>query len=516
MFSDLVAKMNRKMKILNASQIKELDTYTIVNEPIASLDLMERASLVFVNWFVNKFPNQDIPIYIFCGPGNNGGDGLAVARLLQQRFYNIAVYACQIGSDASKDFQKNWERLPRKTEMKIFSIWQDDYLEDLPEGGIVIDAIFGSGLNRPIEGYWASLITHLNEQPVTRVAIDVPSGLSADSHTESVCIQAHDTFTFEMPKLAFLFPENQHYVGNWDFASIGLHPDFIAKTETIYHYLDEAAVRPFLHRRQKYDHKGTYGHALLITGSYGKIGAAILSARACLRSGVGLLTIHAPKCAYPILQISIPEAMVSVDRHEFYFSETPKLEKYQAIGIGCGLDTKKTSAEAVEILLEESKVPLVIDADGLNLIAKNKNLLSKIPKNSILTPHPKEFERLFGEASDDFARNKLQRLMAQELGVYIILKGAHTCIATPEGACYFNSTGNPGMATGGTGDVLTGIITGLIAQGYASLEAAILGVYLHGLSGDLAAENIGKEALIAGDLIQYLGKAFKLVEKVIG
>ncbi|MFN7117640.1 MAG: NAD(P)H-hydrate dehydratase, partial [Saprospiraceae bacterium] len=236
------------------------------------------------------------------------------------------------------------------------------------------------------------------------------------------------------------------------------------------------------------------------------------AARACLRSGVGLLSIHAPKCAYPILQISVPEAMVSVDRHEFYFSEIPELKKYQAIGVGSGLDTKKTSAEALEILMEEYQEPMIIDADGLNLIAKNKNLMGKIPKDSILTPHPKEFSRLFGEASDDFARNKLQRLMAQELGVYIILKGANTCIAAPDGSCYFNSTGNPGMATGGTGDVLTGIITGLLAQQYSPLEAAILGVYLHGLAGDLAAEEVGQEALIAGDLIQHLGKAFKVVE----
>lgn len=504
------------MKILSALQIQELDKYTIGNEPIASIDLMERAALAFVTWFTSKFPNQDTLVYVYCGPGNNGGDGLAVARLLQQRFYNVAVYACQIGSDASKDFQINWERLPRKTELKIFSIWQDDFLEDLPTGGILIDAIFGSGLNRPIEGYWAKMIAHLNEQPVTRVAIDVPSGLYADQHTEGIRIHADTTFTFEMPKLAFLFPENQDIVGEWYFASIGLHPEFIDKIETPNYYLDETAMKPLLHRRHKYDHKGTYGHALIIAGSYGKIGAAILSARACLRSGVGLLSIHAPKCAYSVLQMGIPEAMVSVDRHEFYFSEIPKLDKYQAIGIGCGLDTKKTSAEAMEILLEEYKKPLVIDADGLNLIAKNKNLLGKIPKNSILTPHPKEFERLFGEASDDFARNKLQRWMAQELSVYIVLKGAHTCIATPEGVCYFNSTGNPGMATGGTGDVLTGIITGLLAQGYASLEAAILGVYLHGLSGDLAAEEVGQEALIAGDLIQYLGKAFKLVEGLKG
>lgn len=500
------------MKILNATQIKELDNYTIAHEPITSIDLMERAAKTFVNWFVTKFTDEDKPIYVFCGPGNNGGDGLAVARLLQERFYTVSVFACQIGTDATKDFQKNWERLPRDKDLKIFSIWQDDYLPEIPEEAIVIDAIFGSGLNRPIEAYWANLVEYLNDQPVTRVAIDIPSGTFADAHTEGVFIRAHKTFTFEFPKLAFVFPENHDKVGNWTYKSIGLHRDYIEKTETPYHFIDLTMARSLLQIRQKYDHKGTFGHALMITGSYGKIGAAILSARACLRSGVGLLTIHAPKCAYPVLQMSVPEAMVSIDRHEFFFSEVPTLNKYQTIGIGCGLDTKQTSAESMEVLLEESKVPLIIDADGLNLISKNKKLLSKIPKNSILTPHPKEFERLFGKASDDFARNKLQRWMSQELSVYIVLKGAHTCITSPEGNCYFNSTGNPGMATGGTGDVLTGILTGLLAQGYSSLDTAILGVYLHGLAGDLAAEEVGQEALIAGDLITYLGKAFKKVE----
>lgn len=244
-------------------------------------------------------------------------------------------------------------------------------------------------------------------------------------------------------------------------------------------------------------------------GSYGKVGAAMLAARACLRSGVGLVTIHAPKCAYPILQMSIPEAMVSVDRHEFFLSEIPKLSPYNAIGVGCGIDQKKTSAEALEDLLIQSPIPLVIDADALNLISKNGKLFKKIPQNSILTPHPKEFERLFGACANDFERNELQRTKAQELGVYIVLKGAHTCIACPDGTCYFNSTGNPGMATGGSGDVLTGIITGLVAQAYTPLEAAILGVYLHGLAGDIASEELEQEALIASDIVRYLGRAYK-------
>jgi len=496
------------MKILAAEQIRELDAFTIENEPIASIDLMERAAQTFVNWFIRQFPDTDHLVHIFCGPGNNGGDGLVAARLLQQHFYNVTVWFCKISDQPSKDFQTNWERLPRRTELQVHIIEKENSLPDLPKDALIVDAIFGSGLNRPVEGYWAKLIEHLNAQGASRVAIDVPSGLFADQPSTGVTIHANYTFSFELPKLAFLFPENQQSVGEWRVESIGLHQDFIAKTETPFHYIDENYAKKLLHKRQKYNHKGTFGHALLIMGSYGKVGAAILASCACLRSGVGLVSIHAPKCAYPILQMSIPEAMVSVDRHEFYLSEIPNLEPYKAIGVGCGLDQRKTSASALEELLRESPVPLVLDADALNMIAA-RNWLEKIPKNSILTPHPKEFERLFGVTPNSFEQNKLQRQKAQELGIYIILKRAHTCIACPDGTCYFNATGNPGMATGGSGDVLTGIITGLFAQGYSPFAASILGVYLHGLAGDMAAAELEQEALIAGDIIQHLGQAFR-------
>lgn len=496
------------MKILSAEQIRKLDAYTIENEPIASIDLMERASLSFVNWFVKHFPDKDARIHVFCGPGNNGGDGLASARMLQQRLYNVTVWFCKISENTSEDFQVNWKRLPRRTELDVYIIEKNSDLPTVPNDAIIIDAIFGSGLNRPVEGYWAKLIDHLNQQSATRVAIDIPSGLFADQPSTGISFQADHTFSFELPKLAFLYPENQQSVGEWQVESIGLNQDFIAKTETPFHYIDHVFAKKILHKRQKYNHKGTFGHALLIMGSYGKVGAAILAARACLRSGVGLVSIHAPKCAYPILQISIPEAMVSVDRHEFFLSEIPELKSYKAIGIGCGLDQRQTSAQALETLLEQSPIPLVLDADALNMIARNE-LHEKIPKDSILTPHPKEFERLFGATANSFEQNELQRTKAKELGVYIILKRAHTCIACPDGTCYFNSTGNPGMATGGSGDVLTGIITGLVAQGYASFEASVLGVYLHGLAGDLAMAELEQEALIAGDIVQYLGKAFK-------
>jgi len=299
-------------------------------------------------------------------------------------------------------------------------------------------------------------------------------------------------------------------VGEWEFGSIGLNSGFIKKEKTPWHLLDFGEVAPLLHHRRKYDHKGTFGHALLVAGGYGKVGAAILAAKACLCSGAGLITVHAPKCAYEILQISFPEAMVSVDEHEFSISSIHEdLSRYTAIGTGCGIGTNQLAMHALEELLENAETPLVLDADALNLLAGNQHMLSNIPKNSILTPHPKEFERMFGKTKDSFERNSLQRKKASEFGIFLFLKGANTSVACPDGNCYFNSTGNPGMATGGSGDVLTGILTGLLTQGYSSHDASLLGVFLHGLAGDLAAEDLQHEALLASDIIRYIGQAFK-------
>ncbi|MCB0560367.1 MAG: NAD(P)H-hydrate dehydratase [Lewinellaceae bacterium] len=496
------------MKIFTAEQIRQLDAYTIENEPIASIDLMERAALTFTYWFINQFPETGSPIHIFCGPGNNGGDGLAIARMLHHRFYDITVYRCHIGGSTSEDFDVNLGRLPAHGGVPVHDIEKNGSFPELPAGAILIDGIFGSGLNRPVEGFWAELLEHLNQQAATRVAIDIPSGLFADQPTRGVTFHAGHTFSFEVPKFAFFFPENQQRVGHWVAQSIGLHPEAIESTPTPYHFMDEAFIQPLLKRRDKYGHKGHFGHALLLAGSYGKMGAAVLGSRACLRAGAGLVSAHVPQCGYEIIQISVPEAMASIDRHPYQLSEIPGLEGYSAIGIGCGLGQKKATRKALLDLLKKARQPLVIDADALNILGKHPEWQQYIPEGSILTPHPKEFERLFGETSNGFERNELQRKKARELGIHIVLKGAHTCIAAPDGTCYFNGTGNPGMATAGSGDVLTGIITGILAQGYAPLEAALLGVYLHGLAGDLAAEELGQEAMIAGDITERLGSAF--------
>ncbi|MDX1665697.1 MAG: NAD(P)H-hydrate dehydratase [Saprospiraceae bacterium] len=499
------------MKILTAGQVKELDKYTIEHEPISSIDLMERASLTFVHWFTNRFPNTRIPVQVIVGPGNNGGDGLAVARLLHQRYYEVEVLRCMISDQFSDDYQTNLNRLPKRNEVPVRKIEEGSPMPDIRQEGILIDAVFGSGLNRPVEGYWAKLFDHLNACRARRVAIDIPSGLFADKHTDGAILHAHHTLSFELPKLAFFFSENQDRVGRWQAESIGLDQGFIAKTDTRLYAVDEDMIGGICKDRRKFDHKGVFGHALLIMGSYGSIGAAIMATRACLRSGAGLVSAHVPKCGYEVMQAAVPEAMVDVDPHEFQFTDFPDLKGYDVIGIGCGLGKKQATRDAVVQLLEQAKHPMVIDADGLNILSELEGGLEKIPENSILTPHPKEFERLFGESAHDFEQSQQQVSMAEKYGLNIVLKGAHTCTADPEGNRFFNTTGNPGMATAGSGDVLTGIITGLLSRGYAPTEAALMGVYVHGKAGDLAAEEVGQESLVAGDIILNLGKAFKQI-----
>ncbi|WP_181306689.1 NAD(P)H-hydrate dehydratase [Rufibacter sp. XAAS-G3-1] len=498
------------MKLLTAAQTRAADAYTIAHEPLSSLALMERAAGALVRWLQQKY-SPEPPFYIFCGPGNNGGDGLAAARLLHHDGYDVQVFLADTGQNASGDFTQNLERLPQAIPVtRIQSL--ADITFQLPAQAIVLDGLFGSGLSRPLEGLYAQLVTYLNQQAATIVAIDIPSGLFADAPTApgNTSIQADITLTFERPKLAFLLPSSGAYAGEWHVLPIGLHQDFLAQVASPYQLLLPGTIKRLLRPRSKFSHKGTFGHALLVGGSYGKMGAITMSAHAALRSGVGLLTVQVPKIGYGILQTAVPEAMVLTDAHELHLSQFPDdLAKYQCLGIGPGLGQAEDSRLALETLFRQKLPPLVLDADALNLLASDRLLRQHLPADSILTPHPKEFERLTGPATDDFHRLQLLQSFCAEHACYVILKGAHTCIGTPTGEFHFNTTGNPGMATGGTGDVLTGILTGLRAQGYAALETCQLGVYLHGLAGDLAAEVEGETSLIASDLYKYLGAAFQ-------
>jgi NAD(P)H-hydrate epimerase len=497
------------MKIFSAEQIKAWDAYTIENEPITSIDLMERASHAFVDYLTAFYSAKNIDtIHIFCGSGNNGGDGLAIARLLSNQKKKVLVYHIPTSTTLSSDFVTNLNRL----ETPIISLEQDFPNFNFQKNDIIIDAILGSGLNRNVENSIAQLIQLINDSNITIWSVDIPSGLFADTLSNGISIKANYTLTFETPKLSFFFPENAEAIGDFFYLSILLNVDYQNFTKSNNFYTTLAFAKKIIKSRSKFSHKGTFGHALLVAGSYGKIGAAVLSAKACLRSGVGLVSIHSPKCGYEILQTSVPEAMVISDNDIWQVTKINQKD-YDAIGIGPGIGTSKETAIAFETFLKSQQKPLVIDADALNLLSYYPELQQFIPLNSILTPHIKEFERLFCVSKNSMERNDLQRRKAIELGVIIVLKGAHTCIALPDGNCFYNSTGNAGMATGGSGDVLTGIILSLLSQKYASEDAAILGVFLHGLAGDSAKEKFGEEALIANDIIEYLGSAFKTIHK---
>lgn len=495
------------MKILPVEKIREADAFTIENEPIDSVDLMERAASKVYEWFMKRCKTKEVSVKIFCGIGNNGGDGLALARMLYFSGIIPQVFVVRYSDKMSRDCEINFTRLKEDTEVPMYDIFSEDDFPQIYDNDIVIDAIFGSGLNRPIEGFTAELIKYINKSNAIKIAIDIPSGLMAVSGQQPVAhsiLKADYTLSFQFPKLAFMFPEYDAFVGKWEVLDIKLHKDFIDNVETLNFYTTEDVVKPIIRKRTKFSHKGTYGHALLVAGSSGKTGAALLAAEACLRTGVGLLTAHLPKDALLPMQVYLPEAMTSIDKSSTHCTEIKDILPYTAIGVGPGIGKNEETVTLLKKIIQEATQPLVLDADALNIIADNPTWLSFLPDNTILTPHPKEFDRMFGKTNNSFERLELQRKMSVVHNIIIVQKGAHTAITFPNGTCFFNSTGNPGMATAGSGDVLTGMILSLLAQRYTPQEAALLGVYLHGKAGDVAAEKLGMESMIARDIIGNL------------
>lgn len=502
------------MKLFTCKQIAGIDQLTMQLEPISSIDLMERASFKIADWLIHHI-DRNRKVYLFAGPGNNGGDALAIARMLAWSNLKCSVYLANFGRELKGDPAINWQRLEEQNKVILKRITTEDSIPEIPADAIVIDGLFGSGLNKPLDGLAKKIAEQINQSRATIISIDIPSGLFGEDNSEndlSGIIKANHTLTFQFPKLSFLFPENSQFVGNWTVLPIGLHQEAINQTESQYFYLTSEFVSEKIKKRTKFSHKGTYGHALLIAGSYGKMGASVLASRACLRSGVGLLTSHIPQLGYEIIQNSVPEAMISIDSSETVFSEVPDLSPFSAIGIGPGLDKKQETQQAFKTLLQAKPNKLVIDADALNILSENKEWYNLLPENTILTPHPKEFERLAGSSANSFERLQKQSQFSEKYKVIVVYKGAHSCITLPDGKVFFNNTGNPGMATGGSGDVLTGIILGLLAQNYSPEDATLIGVYLHGLAGDLSATEFGEYSLIAGDLITHLGKAFLQLE----
>lgn len=486
------------MKILSSKQMHVLDGLTMQNQNITSSELMERASEKISQQII-KLINTENQIKIFCGSGNNGGDGLCIARILFSLGYdNITCFRLMNLKKFSEDNLLNFKRL-QQTNVKILEINSEDDIPEISQNDIVIDAIFGTGLSREISGLTAQIIEKINSSKAEIIAIDIPSGLNDTSIMPKTVIKSTHTLKIHTPTVSMLLPENENIIGSLSIIDINLDKNESEKNDSPYNFLTENEIKTIIKPRKKFSHKGSFGHSLLVVGEYLKGGAAVLAARACHRVGAGLVTVHCPEKLVNILQTTTPETMLSIN-------ELPDLQKFAAIGIGPGIGTLKEATKNVTTILSTRQA--VFDADALNIISAN-NFQKLIPENSVLTPHVKEFERLFGKTNNSYERLELLRQKAIELKTTIVLKGAYSQIATPDGQVFFNSTGNPGMATAGSGDVLTGIITGLISQKYTAIEAAKIGVYIHGLAGDLAALEKGTQGIIASDIIEKIPFAIK-------
>ncbi len=495
------------MKILNAEQIRAADAYTIEHEPIASIDLMERAATRFTEALYHLYP-QPVKTAVICGTGNNGGDGLVVSRRLLNRGYLVDTYVVQPKPGGSADFLVNLERLQQLKPPHF--ITSAEQIPDLSEYDLLIDALFGSGLSRPVTGLFGRVIDKMNATGKPIVAIDMPSGLYMDAPltNEGAIVRARHTISFQTPKLAFFLPENHPYVGDWQVVDIGLDRNFITGQPTPYTTIDQDEVVEALPERPRFAHKGSFGHGQLIGGSLGKIGAIAMAARAFMRSGAGLLTISVPKCGIDIIQTLAPEAMVWPTQGDTHISDISIFPKAGTVGIGPGMGTQPATVAAFRNFLQHNKLPLVLDADAINIISSHRELLNLLPPGTILTPHPGEFDRLAGNSENHWQRLERALQLAKEYQLVMVVKGAHTAVVDSEGKIAFNTTGNPGMATGGSGDVLLGIITALRTQGLAPVAAARAGVWLHGRAGDLAAADKSQTALLATDIIAYLPQVF--------
>lgn len=502
------------MKILTSKQIHALDAYTIEHEPISSIDLMERAAGALAAAIMERYDTQ-WPVSVFAGPGNNGGDALAVARLLYERGYTVDTYLFNVKDSLSADCAANLVRL-QECGCQVHEVRQEFEPPQLTEHSLVIDGLFGSGLNKPLSGGFAAVAKYLTVSPAQVVALDVPSGLMTEDNTYNVLanvVHADLTLTLGQTKLAMLLADSQPFTGEVRVLDIGLSREFLAGVDASYCVMERSEARALLRPRSAFAHKGTAGTAMLVAGSSGMAGAAILAARACLRGGVGKVVVHTPRACVLPLQVAVPEAVISVDRDDDCVVSPADLDRCTALAIGPGLGRNDATAIAMMSQLRQLRVPAVVDADALNILASRRAWLGQLPEGLVLTPHVGELNRLCDTAgASDFERLTRARDLAQRLRGYVVLKGHYTAVCMPDGQVSFNPTGNAGMATAGMGDVLTGVITALLAQGYPTADAVRLAVYLHGLAGDIAAHDTGQQALVASDVIRCLGQAFAALE----
>ncbi len=554
------------MKILTSEQIRKVDTETVLRERISSLDLMERAATAFYHWLIKKYDRKDTSMLIFAGVGNNGGDALAVARLLHGAGYPVKVIVVEYSSSYSDDCLQNLRRvgtagvscakivsasdfplnispgdmpqrslspsdlplsdsplrnfsqgdLPKpNTEPTLLELCLNDF-PALDEYDLLIDGIFGTGLNREVSGLARDVIKRMNESGKRIISIDVPSGLFLDRETD-FAVEASETVTFQIPKLALYLPGNQCFCGEVWSVEIGLNETAIAEADAYIFFTRDDEVRGLLESLPRFAHKGMLGHSLIIGGSLGMMGSVCIATKAALKTGCGLVTAYLPESGVPIIQGYFPEAMAIGDVHRSRITSIEYGLRPDAIGIGIGMGQHDDTAQALHRFLKnnhesENVVPLVVDADGLNILSKHPEWLSLLPPGTIFTPHPKELSRLIGEWNNDFDKIQKTRAFAREHGVIVVVKGAYSLVIDAE-TVHVNSSGTPALATAGSGDVLTGMITSLLAQGYTPLDAARLGVYLHGLTADLARDRVHERTFIASDIIDGIGNAYMFLEK---
>lgn len=502
------------MKIILGKDIKNIDKKTIEQEGISSIDLMDRTANAITESIIKQYKKGEF--YIFAGAGNNGGDALAIGINLHTKGYKVHLIHFIINNELSKDCKEVKSRISNYPDLEYIEVIKSFTKPPITAKDIIIDGLFGSGLNKPLAGGFANVANFINGTGATIYSIDLPSGLMCEDNSFNVIhniVKADKTFCVQIPKLVFMFQEFSDYVGDIELVNIGLSEEAIQNTKTDYAILEREQICPIIKKRKRFTHKGNYGKALIIAGSYGMSGAATLAAKSCLKSGVGLLKVHVPSACVNILQTTVPEAIVYPDFHEHVFTALNNDDEFTTIAIGPGLGQDSLTAEGLKQTIISTTQPMVIDADAINILSENRNIFKNIPAGSILTPHIKEFDRLVGQSRDPYERIMKAAELASSFTLYIVLKSAITVIITPQKKFWFSTTGNPGMATAGSGDVLTGMITALLAQGYSSLEASILGTYAHGIAGDIAASKFGEIGMTAMDIANSIPEAWKELSK---
>lgn len=500
------------MKIFDSSLIKDIDNATCEVQNIPSIELMERAAAAVSCEIISRFtPSQRI--VVIAGPGNNGGDALAVARhLIEQGYSKVEVILFNVSGKLSRDCEEQKNRLITLNGIDFTEVKRVFTPPYLSEKDVVVDGLFGSGLNAPLQGGFTSVVQHISDSGAYIISIDIPSGMFGEWNQNNLSrnmVHASLTLTFQFPRLSFFFQENAKALGEVKLLDIELDREAMKAAPAQYVLVEERNIRAILKPRRAFSAKRDYGSSLLFAGSKGMMGAAVLCAQAVLRSGGGLVTVHSAQSGLLVLQTALPEAIFEPDKNDNYISDMRVHRNHQAIAVGPGLGVNDMTIDALEGLLKNVKSPIVVDADALNCMSRRPSLISLLPPLSIITPHAGEFDRLFGEHQRSEERLLKGIEMAKHYNIIIVLKGHRTAVIYPTGKVYFNSTGNSGMATAGSGDVLTGVITACLSQGYKPQHAATLGVFLHGMAGDLAAQEYGEAGMVASDISAYIGHAIK-------